>query len=105
MESLSLAKEKIIKVIRNLFRLKKEQIYTGIKDIRNLLRLEKVIKVIKDRIFRAIKNLFEYEEEEENYKTTRVSNFWSNDYVEYESNSDRNKEYLHKIRSYLKGIS
>ena len=105
MESLSLEKEKIIKAIRNLFRLKKEQIYTGIKDIRNLLRLEKVIKVIKDRIFRAIKNLFEYEEEEENYKTTRVSNFWSNDYVEYESNSDRKKEYLHKIRSYLKGIS
>ena len=101
MESLSLEKEKIIKVIRNLFRLKKEQIYTGIKDIRNLLRLEKVIKVIT----LAIKNLFEYEEEEENYKTTRVSNFWSNDYVEYESNSDRNKEYLHKIRSYLKGIS
>ena len=36
-----------------------------------------------------------------------MSNFWSNSYIEYESNGDRNKtpsveEYLNKIRSYLK---
>ena len=37
--------------------------YTVIKDIRNLFRLEKEIKVIKDRILRDIKNLFEHEEE------------------------------------------
>ena len=38
-----------------------------------------------------------------------MNNFWSNNYIEYESSSDRNKtlsagEYLHKIRSYLKDI-
>ena len=38
MESLSLKKENIIKDIRNLFRLKKEQNYTAIKNIRNLFR-------------------------------------------------------------------
>ena len=39
----------------------------------------------------------------------RVSNFCSNNYIEYKSNSDRNKKlsvngYLHKIRPYLKDI-
>ena len=39
----------------------------------------------------------------------RVSNFWSNNYIEYESKGDRNKtlsvkEYLNKIRPYLKDI-
>ena len=38
-----------------------------------------------------------------------VRNFWSNNYIEYESNSDRNKtlsveEYLNNIRPYLKDI-
>ena len=83
MESLSLEEENIIKDIRNLFRLKKEQNYTAIKDIRNLFRQEKETKAIKDRILRDIKNLFEHEEEEENYyKPVRVSNFWSNNYIE-----------------------
>ena len=110
MESLSLEEENIIKDIRNLFRLKKEQNYTAIKDIRNLFRQEKETKAIKDRILRDIKNLFEHEKEEENYyKPVRVSNFWSNNYIEYESNGDRNKtlsveEYLNKIRPYLKDI-
>ena len=39
----------------------------------------------------------------------RVSNFWSNNNIDYETNSDGNKtlsvqEYLNKIRSYLIGI-
>ena len=39
----------------------------------------------------------------------RVSNFCSNNYIEYKSNGDRNKKlsvngYLHKIRPYLKDI-
>ena len=43
------------------------------------------------------------------YKPLRESNFWSNNYIEYESNGDRNKilsleEYLNKIRPYLKDI-
>ena len=80
-----------IKNIRNLFRLKKN--YTTIKDIRNLFRLEKETKVIKDRILRDIQNLFEHEEEENYYKPVRVSNFWSKNYIKYESNSDRNNIY------------
>ena len=99
-ESLSLEKENIIKDIRKLFRLKKELNYTGIKDIRTLFTLEEETKTIKDKILRCIKNLFEHEKEEENYyKPVRVNNFWSNNYIEYESNSDTNKtlsveEYL-----------
>ena len=81
-----------------------------IKDIRNLFRLKKEIRGIKNRILRDIKNLFEYEKEEENYyKPVRVNNFRSNNYIEYRSNGDKNKmlsveEYLNKIRPYLEGI-
>ena len=49
-----------------------------IKNIRNLFRLEKETKAIKDRILRYIKNLFEHEEEENYYKPVRVKNFRSN---------------------------
>ena len=51
-----------------------------------------------------------YEKEEENYyKPVTVNNFWSNNYIEYKSNGDKNKmlsvgEYLNKIRPYLEGI-
>ena len=50
-----------------------------------------------------------YEKEEHDHKRVRVNNFWTNNYIEYESNSDRNKapsfeEHLNKIRSNLKGI-
>ena len=41
MENPRSEEEKIIKYIRNLFRLKKEQNNTAIKDIRNLFRLKK----------------------------------------------------------------
>ena len=67
MESLSLEEENIIKDIRNLFRLKKEQNYTAFKDIINLFKQEKETKAIKDRILIDTKNLFENEKEEENY--------------------------------------
>ena len=95
--------EKIISDIRNLFRLKKELNYTAIKDIRDHFREEKETKTIKDRIPRVIKNVFEHEEEENSYKPVRENNFRSNNYIEYESNGDRNKtlsveKYLNKIR-------
>ena len=61
MESLSLEEGKIIKDIKNLFRIKKEQNYTAITDVTNLFRQEKEAKAIKDRILRYIKNLFEHE--------------------------------------------
>ena len=39
----------------------------------------------------------------------RVSNFWNNNYIEYESNSDKNRnlsldQYLNKIEPYLRNI-
>ena len=39
------------------------------------------------------------------YEPVRVSNFWSNSYIEYECNGDINKtlsveEYLNKVRPY-----
>ena len=52
-------KEKIIKGIRNLFRLKKEQNDTAIKDRRYLFIIKR-IKRIEDIVLRNIENLFEY---------------------------------------------
>ena len=76
-------------------------------DVKNLFRLEKETKSIKDRILRYINNLFEDEEEKNYFKPVRVNNFWNNYYIEYKSNGNRNKavsveEYIHKIISYLK---
>ena len=82
-ESLSLKEENKIKFIKNLFRLKKKLNYTAIKDKRNIFRQEKETKAIKDRILRDINNL-KHEEEE---------NFWRNNYIEYESNGDRNENH------------
>ena len=110
MESLNIREETIIKDKRKFFRLnKKEPNYTAIKYKRNLFRLEKETKTIKDRILRYIKNPFEHKKEENCYKQVKASNFCSNNYIEYESNSDRNKtlsvkEYLNEIRPYLKDI-
>ena len=109
LEHLRSKEENIIKDIKNLFRLKTKLNYTAIKDIRNLFRLKKETKAIKDRILRDIKNLVEHEEEEKvNYnEQIRASNFLSNNYIEYESNGDRNKilsveEYRNKTKIYLK---
>ena len=102
--------EKIIKDIRNLFRLNKEQTDTAIKDIRNLFRLKKETREIKYIVLRNIKNLFEYEKEEESYyKPVKVNTFQNNNYIEYKSNSDKNRilsveEYFNKITPYLRGI-
>ena len=51
------------------------------KDIRNVFRLEKENKGIKDRIIRDIRNLFEYEEEDY-CKLVIVNSFRSNSYME-----------------------
>ena len=48
-------------------------------------------KEIKYRILKDFRNLFEHGEEENYYKTVRVSSFWSNNYIEYESSGDRKK--------------
>ena len=58
-------------------------------------------------IIRDIKNLFE--QDEDYYKSLRISNFYSNNDIEYENNGDRNKtlsikKYLDEIKLYLKDI-
>ena len=63
MKSLSLEEENITKDLRNLFRLKQELNETAINNVRNLLRLEKESKSIKDKIFRDINNPLEHEQE------------------------------------------
>ena len=70
--------------------------------------MKKKNESIKDRIIRDIRNLSEHEEENY-YEPVRAGNFWSNNYIEYESKRDRNKtlsveQYLNKIRPYLKDI-
>ena len=49
-------------------------------------------------------------EEEDYYKLKRVSNFWNNNYIEYENNGDKDRnlsldEYLNKMKSYLRDIT
>ena len=52
-----------------------------IKDIRNLFRLKNEVKGINSIVLRYVNNVFENENEEENYyKPVRVNNFWSNNY-------------------------
>ena len=89
MESLSLEEENIV------------------KDIRNLFRLEKKTKAIKNRMLRDIENLFEHEEKDY-YKPLIVRNFRSNNYTEYKRKGDRKtlsvEEYLNKIKPYLKDV-
>ena len=78
-----------------------------LRDIRKVFRLEKENKATINIILRDITNLFDHEKEENYYKLVRVSNFWSNKYIEHESIGDRTKtlspeEYLNKIWPYLK---
>ena len=52
------------------------------KDVRNLSRLEKQNKAIKDRVITDIRNLFEHEKKKNCYKSARAGNFWDNNYIE-----------------------
>ena len=80
-----------------------------IKDIRNLFRQEKKKdKDIKDKVLRDIKTLSE-SDEEDYYKLIRIGNAFSSNYVEYESNVDKDKtlsikDYADKIKPYLSDI-
>ena len=49
-------------------------------------------------------------QEDDYYKPTRTVNFWNNNYIEYESSTDRNKnlsfrEYLDKIKPCLRDMT
>ena len=99
-------RDNIIKDVKNHFKLKKE--IEPIRDIRNLFRSKKENKIIKNKTTKNIWNLFE-KEKEDYYKPKRVDNFWSRNYIAYESDGDRNEtlsteEYLNKIRRYLRNI-
>ena len=56
-------------------------------------KLEKKIndRLIKYRIIRDIWTLFERQEEKDYYKPKRISNLWSDNYIEYEGNGDKNR--------------
>ena len=76
-------------------------------DVRNLFRLKKETKPIKNKIIRYIRIL--EHEKVDYYKPVSISSLWSNNYIEYESNGDRIKtlsvkEYLNKIRPYFKNL-
>ena len=104
-----------IKSIKKPFKLEKENKAIKdrrINDISNLFRLEKgskAIELIEYRKLEDVRNLFEHEEKESYCKLYRVSNFWSNNYIIYKSNGDKNKLlsveiYFNKIKSHLKDI-
>ena len=70
------------------------------KEIRRKTEYNKTL--VKDRLIRDIRTLFE---QEENY--CKIINFWNNNYIEYESNGDKNrnlslKEYFNKNEPYLR---
>ena len=56
MESLTLEEQKVI------------------KDVKNIFRLEKESRAIKGRILRNIKNIFEHENKKIYYKPVRINN-------------------------------
>ena len=61
---------------------------------------------IENRIIRDVKTPFE---QEDYYKPKRVNNNWDNNYIEYESNGDKNRnlsldEYLNKIEPSLRNL-
>ena len=58
---------------------------------KTFLDLKNNNKGIKDRILKEIRNFFEHEKEENFYKPVRAYNFWSNNYIEYESRRNRNE--------------
>ena len=65
-------------------------------------------RLSKDRKIRDIRRLFE-QEEEDYYKPKRVNNFSNNNYIEYDSNGDKNgmlslDRYINKIEPYLRNI-
>ena len=41
---------------------------------------------------RNIRTLFEHKEEEDYCKPKRVRSFWNHNYIEYESNGDKNRD-------------
>ena len=49
-------------------------------------------KIIKDKVVKDIRTLFE-QQEEDYYVPKRISNFWNTNYIGYESNCDKIETY------------
>ena len=65
-------------------------------------------RIIKDRITGDIRTLFE-QQEIDDCEPKSVSSFLNNNYIEYDTNGDKNRdfsldEYLNKIKPYVKNI-
>ena len=77
-------KDRIIRDIRHFSKQNKKK-----KKESNQGKGEKQYKrLIKDKIIRDNRSLFE--EEEDCYKPERVTTFWNNNYIDYESNGVKN---------------
>ena len=63
---------------------------------------EIIFRIIKNRIIRDIRTLFQQQEEKDYHKPKKVSNFLNNNYIEYESNGDKNRNFL--LDKYLNKI-
>ena len=84
---------------------KKQSLENIIKSIRNLFKLKKENEAIKDIMIWDIRTRFRQEEKDDYCKPIKVGNFWNNNYTEYENSGDRNKtlsvkEYLDKSERY-----
>ena len=65
-----------------------------IKYARNHFKLKKENEVIKDRIIRDIRNVFE--QEEDYHKPVRVGAFFRNNYVKHKGNGNKTRPYQSK---------
>ena len=62
---------------------------------------------IKEKVIFGI--MMTLNKEEDYYESKRVRNVWNNNYIEYESNGDKNRnlsldEYRNKIKTYLRNM-
>ena len=62
---------------------------------------------IKEKVIFGI--IMTLNKEEDYYESKRVRNVWNNNYIEYDSNGDKNRnlsldEYRNKIKTYLRNM-
>ena len=94
-------KDQIIRDIWTHFQTEEEK--KGRKELEK--KKEHNERLIKDGIVNNIRRLFD--QDEDYYVPKSVNNFWNNNYIEYESNGDKNRnlsfdEYINKIETYLR---
>ena len=97
----SLSIDKSLSILDKPAKAKKNKQTKAIKDIRKE-------NFNSNKILRDIRTLYE-SDEEDYFKPIRIGNAFSNNYIKYESNGDKDKilsikEYLDMIRQYLRDI-